>query len=83
MGDVAITFRMMPMSRDTNLAEVKNDIHKAVNPRQIVEKPIAFGLKALEVLIVVPDSVGPGDIEEKLRRIRNIASVETESVTLI
>jgi translation elongation factor aEF-1 beta len=83
MGDVAIVFRVMPMSRDSNLEEIKKEISKAVKPKQIMEKPIAFGLKALEVLVVVPDSVGPAELEEKMRRVHNIASVEIDSVTLL
>jgi len=83
MGDVAITFRLMPASRDISIENIKKDITAAVKPKQIVEKPIAFGLKSLEVLIIVPDSVGSGDVEEKLRKIPNVASVETESVTLL
>jgi translation elongation factor aEF-1 beta len=89
MGDVAITFRMMPMSRDSNIEDIKKDITRGISSiqsaklKQIVEKPIAFGLNALDVLIIVPDSVGPSKIEEALRRVKNVASVETESVTLL
>ncbi|MBI5061434.1 MAG: elongation factor 1-beta [Candidatus Aenigmarchaeota archaeon] len=89
MGDVAITFRLMPASRESNLNEIKKEIEervRAVKPatlRQIAEKPIAFGLRAIDVLVVVPDSFGPAELEETLRKVQNIASIETENVTLI
>ncbi len=89
MGDVAITFRIMPASREADLNAIRKDITetvKSVKPaalKQIAEKPIAFGLKALDVLIIVPDSFGPAELEEKLRKVQNIASVETSGITLI
>lgn len=87
MADVAITFRVMPISRDTNLEYIKSEIKKiripSVEVKQIIEKPIAFGLKSLEVLIILPDYLGPSRIEESIKRIHGVESIETVSVTLI
>lgn len=80
MGDVAISFNIMP-SDPATIGAVKSEIQK-MNPKQITEKPIGFGLKLLEVLFIVPDKQG-NDLEEKLKKVPGVASVETEGITLV
>ncbi len=81
MGDVAITFRLLPDSASANYDEIKTKIME-LNPREVKEQPIAFGLKFFDVLFVIPDKQGQ-KIEEELKKIPGIASVETEGVTLV
>ena len=45
-------------------------------------EPIAFGLKALKILVIVPDKQS-NNIEDQIREIKGISEVETESVTLV
>ncbi len=80
MGNVAIHYRVMPESAETDLGKIKKAAEK-LGAKKIEEKPIAFGLKALDVIFIVPDS-STSELEEKLRAIEGVASVETESVTL-
>ena len=80
MGDVAISFKVMP-SDPIAINDVKNEISK-LNPKQLKEIPIGFGIKLLEVLFVVPDKDG-NTVEEKLKKIQGVASVETDSITLV
>lgn len=84
MGNVAITLKVMPASPDVDIAEIKSGIQNMVEAQEIREEPIGFGLTALKVLIVVPDSSGGTDeIEKKIASVAGVASVETEDVTLL
>ncbi|HLC77414.1 MAG TPA: elongation factor 1-beta [archaeon] len=83
MGQVAMTLRIMPESTDVDLNDLKRRINDAADVKQIVENPVAFGLVMLEVLLVFDDKVGAGDIEEKIRALEGIGSVEAGDVTLI
>jgi elongation factor 1-beta len=84
MGEVAVTLTVMPNGVDVDLDRIKNQIEEKISPKEIREKPIAFGLKSLEVLVVVPDAVGGSlEVEKKLSSIPGVASVETTDVTLL
>ena len=82
MGMVAITFNVMPSSPEEDINKIKKELEK-LGAKQIKEKPIGFGLKALEVLFMEDDKKGIGDIEEKIRKIKGIGSVEAGDVTLV
>lgn len=90
MGNVAITLKVMPESSEVNLTDLKKKITEVFEEfheaklQNIYEKPIGFGLVALQVLIVLPDSAGGTDsIETAIRAIEGVSSVESEGVTLI
>ncbi len=83
MGLVAVTFKIMPENPDEDLNRIKNEVNAAGNVKQIREVPIAFGIKLLEVLLVFEDKEGIGSIEQKLRSIKGVASVESGDVTLL
>ncbi|MEM7819413.1 MAG: elongation factor 1-beta [Candidatus Aenigmatarchaeota archaeon] len=83
MGMVALTMRVMPESPDIDLDRIKREIKNIVDVKDIKEVPIAFGLKILEVLLVFDDKEGFGDIEEKIRNIKGVSSVEGGNVTLL
>lgn len=88
MGKVAVTFKLMPVSADTDLNKIKDSVKKSVAKYKDIqlksaqERPIAFGLKAVEILLVLPDS-SITELEGELARIEGVASVEAGSVTLI
>lgn len=88
MGTVAVTFRLMPESADTDLNGIKDGVkkkvasHNEMTLKTMEEKPIAFGLKSLDILIIMPDG-SIGDLETDLGRIKGVASVEAGNVTLI
>lgn len=81
MGDVAIRYRVMPDGPDINLEELKAKL-RVLGAREMHERPIGFGVKFLDVLFVLPDKEGPA-VEEKIRAIEGVSSVETESITLV
>jgi translation elongation factor aEF-1 beta len=85
MGMVGLTLRVMLESPDTDVLSVKKSIEKIASPKQITEKPVAFGLKMLEVLLIFDDKKGADieKIEESIRSIDGVSSVESGDVTLI
>ncbi|NYT05100.1 MAG: elongation factor 1-beta [Methanomicrobiales archaeon] len=83
MGDVAIILKIMPESPEIDLEALKAVIRGAVPVQDLVEEPIGFGLSALKVAVVVPDSEGaPDKVEETLRDLSGVASAEIVSLTL-
>jgi elongation factor 1-beta len=88
MGDVAIRMRVMPESTDVDLDLLGEGIKKAVPSfarlHAIEKKPIAFGLKALIVVIIQSDKMGGTDETEKaIAKIPGVESVEVEEVGLL
>ena len=73
MGDVVAKIKILPKDVD-RFEELKKSLKFA---EVMEEKTIAFGLKALEVLIRVPDSEGGLDtIERRLSENKLISSHE-------
>jgi len=82
MGNVAVALKIMPESPETDLEKLKIEISKKMKIQDSKIEPIAFGLKALKILVIVPDKETE-DIESKLKEIKGVSEVETESVTLL
>lgn len=82
MGMVAISLKVMPASPDVNLDKLKTQIAKSVEIKDARLEPIAFGLKALKLLIVAKD-IGTEEIEAKIKNIDGVADVIVESATLL
>ena len=83
MGDVAISLRVMPDSPETNLDNIREEISKIVKIEDSKIEPVAFGIKALKILVLTPDKGGTDELEAKIKSIKGVAEVEVESVTLI
>jgi len=82
MGNVAVTFKILPESPNADLEKMKREIGKKIEIKDSKIEPLAFGLSALRILIVVPDKE-LGDIENKIRSVEGVSEVEVESSTLI
>jgi len=80
--------KVMPEDVDVNLEEIYEKI-KEVAPEKVEIKdykiePIAFGLKALLVLAVMPDEGGIGDkLIERIQSIEGVESVEVVATELL
>jgi elongation factor 1-beta len=88
MGDVAINYRLLPESPDVNLEEltvrIKAALPAGVKLHNSTTKPFAFGLSAIEILVVMKDSGGLSDqTEENLQKVDGIQSVELLEMSLI
>jgi translation elongation factor aEF-1 beta len=82
MGTAAIITKVFPESPEV-LDKVKSSIQEEMNPYRLEEEEVAFGMKALRVTILVKDSSGGTEIEERLKKIPGVSEVQIEEVTLI
>ena len=88
MGEVIVGLKVMPESPETNMEKLKNDIKnaipKVVRLRGMSEKYIAFGLKAIDVTVTMPDSAGGSEnVENALSKIPGVSSVEVTGTDLL
>jgi len=88
MGDVAIKYRLLPESPDADMEDLKQKIGTALPEgariANLSMKPFAFGLNAIEVVVVVRDEAGISDrTEESLSSISGIQSIETLEMSLL
>ena len=88
MGEVGLIYKVMPTGVEVDLQKIqdtiKGSLPKTAKLNLIEEKPIAFGLKALEVQIIMEDKTGGAeDVERFLSEIEGVASVEVISQTLL
>lgn len=81
MGMVGMNLKIMPVSPETDLEKVKEEIAKKIKVQDAKIEPLAFGLNALKILVVVPD--GQQNVEEEIRKIEGVGEVEIESTTLL
>ena len=83
MGMNAVEVKVMPESIDTNLEELKQEIQKKLKKAKnikIEEKEIAFGLKALQLLIAWPDTEDTDEIENIIAKIQGVSSCQIEEI---
>jgi elongation factor 1-beta len=84
MGDVAISIKIMPTSPEVDLEKLKITISGIMEIKDTKIEPLAFGLNALKILVVKPDTGGgTEDIEKQLKELPEIETVEVEEVTLL
>ncbi len=88
MGKVYMKLRVMPEDVDIDLEKIYERI-KEVAPERVEIRdykiqPIAFGLKALLVMAVMPDEGGIGDeLIDRIQKIEGVESVEVEATELV
>ena len=86
MADVIITLRIMPDSPETDLELIEKEATKLISEyggevgkKNIV--PIAFGLKALELIFVSDENIGSTEkLEQNIKEIKGVNSVEVIDV---
>ncbi len=81
MGTVAVKIKIMPDSPETDIKEIEGKVKETLNKAgsgnpQIEIQPIAFGLKALIVLFGWPEEKELEKLEEKMRKMKGVGSVE-------
>lgn len=87
MASVVVSLRIMPSDTSIDLSktesEVKREIVKFCNSKEFKTEiqPIAFGLKALNIIFVMDESKGSTEaLEQKISQIEGIESVEVTDV---
>lgn len=88
MGDVLATFRIMPEGVEVDISKLKETIAHSVEGtikiQSMVERPFAFGLKAIELAVILADMEGGTEkLEETLGKLEGVQSVENTGVTLV
>ena len=77
MGDVVAVIKLMP-AEDTEFEKLKAAaIAVAGKVDKVEEEPIAFGIKALKLTVVIPDSEGGTEkLEETLNALPEVGDVQ-------
>jgi elongation factor 1-beta len=91
MGTAAIKYRVMPEGIEVDLEALQARIATIIEDagaelHGIEVKPFAFGLKALETTVMIPDKVGggiPDAVEDALNDLDGVQSVELIEMGLI
>ncbi len=87
MAKVVVTLKIMPRSTDADLEEIEKQAREKITAfagetEQKAEiEPIAFGLKALNILFVMDESKGSTEfLETQIKEIPGIQSVDVTDV---
>jgi translation elongation factor aEF-1 beta len=81
-GIAGVKIKLMPTSPEANLKEIEHKAKKIVEDegginREYEIQPIAFGLKAIIVFFQWPEEKEIECLEDKLREIPDVQSVQT------
>lgn len=80
-GSVMVTFKIMPDSVETDMVSLEKIIKEKINPSKSEIIPIAFGLKSLVIIKVIPERDGELErVEQKIRSIPGVKEVEITNV---
>ena len=80
MGQVAVTFRIMPNEAE-GFAAMKKELLGSMKPAKVEEKEIGFGLKAIHATFIIPDGEGGADkLEETVRAVKGVGQVDVEEI---
>jgi len=87
MTDVVVTFRIMPNNINVDFSKIESIAKKEIidfcNTKEFRTsiEPIAFGLKALNIIFVMDESKGSTEaLENKISQIDGVESVEVTDV---
>ena len=88
MGEVALQYRILPDGVDIDLDKMLEEVKKALPAgatlRAAEQKPLAFGLKALHVLVVMDDKKGGAEqVEAAMTGVAGVQSVEIVEMGLL
>ncbi|BAW32232.1 MAG TPA: elongation factor 1-beta [Methanothermobacter sp.] len=81
MGEVLATIKIMPESPEIDMSKLKNEIQssipKSAELYKIEEEPVAFGLIALKIMVIVDDAAGGTEnVEKNLSKIEGVSNIE-------
>ena len=86
MANIIVTLRIMPESPDSNLKAIEQNVSKLVKEfggevGKVEEKPVAYGLKALNIIFIMDESIGSTEeLEKKAAEVPHVSSVEVTDV---
>jgi len=82
---VVVTFNIMPESVEIDLKALSEKIKAVISKHgevgKVELKPVAFGLKAVEIMAIMDESKGSTEpIEQEISKLEGINSVEVTDV---
>ncbi len=85
MGEVAARIKVMPSGMDVDLNKLKEALTKVIPAgarlHGFSEEPVAFGLKALIVVVKVGDIEGGTEkVEEAFSKVKGVESVSVDEL---
>ncbi len=87
MARVAVLLTVIPSSIDVRLSDLVSGIERAL-PSEFrllssAEEPLAFGLKALKLVVSMPEEYegGTDALEDAIRSVPGVEDVQVEAVT--
>lgn len=85
MGEVAARIKIMPSGMDIDLNKLKDALKKVIPQgsrlHSFAEEPVAFGLKALIIVVKVGDIEGGTEkVEEAFSKVNGVESVSVEEL---
>ncbi|MHC1631698.1 MAG: elongation factor 1-beta [Methanotrichaceae archaeon] len=88
MGEVAAKLKIMPESTDVDLGQLRQVLTKAIPEggrlHAFAEEPVAFGLKALMMAVILREDVsGTDELEAALANVKGVQSVEVTELGLL
>lgn len=88
MAEVAMTFSVLPENSEDDVDVLAQDIRKVLNGKcrvvNIDKKELAFGLKSLQLVVIVKDEGGQQDmVEDAVRTIKGIGQIDIEDSSLV
>lgn len=86
--NLAVTMKIMPEGVEVDLNKIKEELTVIVEEygklHSAEEKPIAFGLKALEITLLLNDKKGGSDeIQEEISKLAGVSEVDVTGMTLV
>lgn len=82
MSQVLVTFKVMPKEAGIDLNKLENEIKSLVKPDRITRAPIAFGIVALNVSILIEDAEGQLEsVENKIKSLDSVGEIEVVEIT--
>lgn len=90
MAVAVVTIKVMPVSPEVNLDEIKEKVQAAIRAftnrndpadQKVEIEPVAFGLKALKIIFTMDEAQGSPDvIEDQITAIEGVQSFEVTDV---
>ncbi len=87
MAKVVVTFTIMPTSPDVELTVIEEKAKKEITSFvgktgfKVEQKPVAFGLKSLNILFLVDEEKGSTEaLEKKIAALDGVSSCEVTDV---
>lgn len=86
MGKIIIVYKIFPAESTVDLEVLKEKITQKLadiaSIKKFAEEPIAFGLKALKVNMVLPEKEGIADeTEKRMATIEGVGQIQTLGLT--